>query len=296
MATLLDSNTRVLVQGLGRDGSFQTKRMLEYGTNIVAAVHPGRGGAKFEDKIPYFETVNEAVQKTAANCGVIFVPALAAPDAIVEQIDGGIRLIVCITEGIPVRDMVKVKYYLRHKKTAAGQPVRLIGPNCPGIIHPASKTKVGIIPGSIVSAGNVGVVSRSGTMTYEAIAQLGEHGYGQSTCIGIGGDSVVGTVFTDALELFEKDDETRAIVLIGEIGGDREQQAAAYIASAVSKLVVAYIAGQSAPKGKRMGHAGAIISGKSGTATAKIEALKQAGAHIAEIPTMIGAKIKEVLG
>ena len=290
MAILVGPETRLLIQGLGRDGSFQASRTREYGTNMVAAVHPGRDGHKFEDEVPYFSSVARAVEATGANTGVIFVPAPFAMDAIIEQVDAGLELVVCITEGIPVLDMVKVVAYMK------GKPTRLIGSNCPGVLSPASKAKVGIIPGNIVRPGNIGVVSRSGTLTYEAIAQLVQHGLGQSTCVGIGGDPVHGTTFTDVLELFQADDETEAIVLIGEIGGIREQLAAEYIRQHVTKPVVASIVGQSAPPGKRMGHAGAIITGKAALASEKIEALSEAGVHVVESPTQIGAMMKEVIG
>ncbi|MCH7983032.1 MAG: succinate--CoA ligase subunit alpha [Chloroflexi bacterium] len=290
MAILVGPETRLLIQGLGRDGSFQASRTREYGTNMVAAVHPGRDGQKFEDEVPYFSSVARAVEATGANTGVIFVPAPFAMDAIIEQVDAGLELVVCITEGIPVLDMVKVVAYMK------GKPTRLIGSNCPGVLSPASKAKVGIIPGNIVRPGNIGVVSRSGTLTYEAIAQLVQHGLGQSTCVGIGGDPVHGTTFTDVLELFQADDETEAIVLIGEIGGIREQLAAEYIRQHVTKPVVASIAGQSAPRGKRMGHAGAIITGKAALASEKIRALSEAGVHVVESPTQIGAMMKEVIG
>ena len=290
MAILVGPETRLLIQGLGRDGSFQASRTREYGTNMVAAVHPGRDGQKFEDEVPDFSSVARAVEATGANTGVIFVPAPFAMDAIIEQVDAGLELVVCITEGIPVLDMVKVVAYMK------GKPTRLIGSNCPGVLSPASKAKVGIIPGNIVRPGNIGVVSRSGTLTYEAIAQLVQHGLGQSTCVGIGGDPVHGTTFTDVLELFQADDETEAIVLIGEIGGIREQLAAEYIRQHVTKPVVASIAGQSAPRGKRMGHAGAIITGKAALASEKIRALSEAGVHVVESPTQIGAMMKEVIG
>ena len=257
---------------------------------MVAAVHPGRNGQKFEDNVPFFSQVADAVEQTGANTGVIFVPAPFAMDAIIEQVDAGLELVVCITEGVPVIDMVKVMAYIKDK------PTRLIGSNCPGVLSPADKAKVGIIPSNIVKPGNVGVVSRSGTLTYEAIAQLVQHGLGQSTCVGIGGDPVHGTTFTDVLELFETDNETEAIVLIGEIGGTREQLAADYIKKHINKPVVAAIAGQSAPVGKRMGHAGAIITGKAAMASEKINSLAEAGVHIAESPALIGAKMKEVLG
>jgi len=289
MAVLVGSETRLLVQGLGRDGSFQATRAREYGTNMVAAVHPNRDGQKFEDEVPYFSTVAKAVEETGANTGVIFVPAPFAMDAIIEQVDAGIELVVCITEGVPVLDMAKVMAYIKDK------PTRLIGANCPGVLSPASKAKVGIIPGNIVQPGNIGVVSRSGTLTYEAIAQLVQHGMGQSTCVGIGGDPIHGTTFTDVLELFQADDETEAIVLIGEIGGIREQLAADYIKEHVTKPVVATIAGQSAPPGKRMGHAGAIITGKAALASEKNKALSEAGVHVVDSPALIGAKMKEIL-
>lgn len=290
MAILVGRETRLLIQGLGRDGSFQASRTREYGTNMVAAVHPGRDGEKFEDEVPYFSTVAKAVEDTGANTGVIFVPAPFAMDAIIEQVDAGLELVVCITEGVPVLDMVKVMAYIKDR------PTRLIGSNCPGVLTPASKAKVGIVPGNIVRPGNIGVVSRSGTLTYEAIAQLVQYGLGQSTCVGIGGDPVHGTTFTDALELFQADDETEAIVLIGEIGGVREQLAAEYIKENVTKPVVAAIAGQSAPAGKRMGHAGAIITGRAALASEKSRALSEAGVHVVDSPTHIGARMKEVVG
>lgn len=290
MAILVGPETRLLIQGLGRDGSFQASRTREYGTNMVAAVHPGRDGQKFEDEVPYFSTVAKAVEDTGANTGVIFVPAPFAMDAIIEQVDARLELVVCITEGVPVLDMVKVMAYIKDR------PTRLIGSNCPGVLSPASKAKVGIVPGNIVRPGNIGVVSRSGTLTYEAIAQLVQYGLGQSTCVGIGGDPVHGTTFTDALELFQADDETEAIVLIGEIGGVREQLAAEYIRENVTKPVVAAIAGQSAPAGKRMGHAGAIITGRAALASEKSRALSEAGVHVVDSPTHIGARMKEVIG
>lgn len=290
MSVLIGAETKLLVQGLGRDGSFQASRMREYGTNMVAAVHPNRDGQKFEDSVPYFSTVTDAVSETGANTGVIFVPAPFAADAIIEQIDAGLDVVVCVSEGVPVHDMVKVNAYVQ------GSNSRLVGPNCPGLIHPASKAKVGIIPGSIVEPGRIGVVSRSGTLTYEAIAQLVQVGLGQSTCVGIGGDPIHGTTFTDVLALFQEDDETDAIVMIGEIGGVREQLAAEFIEQHVTKPVVAAIAGQTAPPGKRMGHAGAIITGKAGLASEKNRALAEAGVHVVESPAYIGAKMKEVLG
>ena len=285
---ILDKNTKVLVQGLGKDGTFQAQRSIEYGTNVVACVHPNRQGVLFEDRIPYFETVKDAVDETNANVGVIYVPAPFAMDAIIEQIDANLEIVVCITEGIPIHDMVKVKNHLKDKKTT------LIGPNCPGIILPRLKIKVGIIPSNICHDGNVGVVSRSGTLTYEAISQIGEAGLGQSVCVGIGGDPIHGTSFIDVLEFFEKDKNTNSIVLIGEIGGTKEQEAAEFIRSKVSKPVVFTIAGTTAPKGKRMGHAGAVISGKMGLASEKIKALITAGAHHADDPSKIGETLKSI--
>jgi len=285
---ILDKNTKVLVQGLGKDGTFQAQRSIEYGTNVVACVHPNRQGVLFEDRIPYFETVKDAVDETNANVGVIYVPAPFAMDAIIEQIDANLEIVVCITEGIPIHDMVKVKNHLKDKKTT------LIGPNCPGIILPRLKLKVGIIPSNICHDGNVGVVSRSGTLTYEAISQIGEAGLGQSLCVGIGGDPIHGTSFIDVLEFFEKDKNTNSIVLIGEIGGTKEQEAAEFIRSKVSKPVVFTIAGTTAPKGKRMGHAGAVISGKMGLASEKIKALITAGAHHADDPSKIGETLKSI--
>ena len=290
MAILVGPETRLLIQGLGRDGSFQASRTRKYGTNMVAAVHPGRDGQKFEDEVPYFSTVAKAVEDTGANTGVIFVPAPFAMAAIIEQVDARLELVGCITEGVPVLDMVKVMAYIKDR------PTRLIGSNCPGVLSPASKAKVGIVPGNIVRPGNIGVVSRSGTLTYEAIAQLVQYGLGQSTCVGIGGDPVHGTTFTDVLELFQADDETEAIVLIGEIGGVREQLAAEYIRENVTKPVVAAIAGQSAPAGKRMGHAGSIITGRAALASEKSRALTEAGVHVVDSPTHIGARMKEVIG
>ena len=285
---ILDKNTKVLVQGLGKDGTFQAQRSIEYGTNVVACVHPNRQGVLFEDRIPYFETVKDAVDETNANVGVIYVPAPFAMDAIIEQIDANLEIVVCLTEGIPIHDMVKVKNHLKDKKTT------LIGPNCPGIILPRLKIKVGIIPSNICHDGNVGVVSRSGTLTYEAISQIGEAGLGQSLCVGIGGDPIHGTSFIDVLEFFEKDKNTNSIVLIGEIGGTKEQEAAEFIRSKVSKPVVFTIAGTTAPKGKRMGHAGAVISGKMGLASEKIKALITAGAHHADDPSKIGETLKSI--
>ncbi len=290
MGILVDGDTRLLVQGLGRDGSFQASSCRAYGTNMVAGVHPGRGGTRFEDEVPVFNSVAEAVDRTGANAGLIFVPAPGAADAIVEQVDAGLPLVVCITEGVPVQDMVRVLAYLD------GKDSRLVGPNCPGLIRPDTRTKVGIIPGDILEPGRVGVVSRSGTLTYEAIVQLTELGIGQSTCVGIGGDPLHGTSFVETLALFQDDPGTDAIVMIGEIGGTREQQAAAFIKKHVTKPVVSAVVGQTAPPGKRMGHAGAIITGRAALASEKIRVLEEAGVHIAASPAVIGAKVREVLG
>ena len=280
---LIDKNTKILVQGLGKDGSFQAKKSIEYGTNVVACVHPNRKGQFFDEKIPYFETVIEAKEKTGANAGVIYVPAPFAIDAIIEQIDAGLDLVICITEGIPVHDMVKVKNYLQGKKT------KLIGPNCPGIIAPGLKIKIGIIPGDICKVGDVGVVSRSGTLTYEAVAQTSKNGLGQSTCIGIGGDPINGTNFIDCLDLFLKDEDTHSIIMIGEIGGTAEEEAAEFLKSSkIKKPMVGFIAGLTAPPGRRMGHAGAIISGGKGGAKDKIEVMKSAGITISKSPADIG--------
>jgi len=290
MSVLVNENTKLLVQGItGNEGSFHTKKCMEYGTKVVAGVTPGKGGAKFEGKIPVFNSVEQAVKKTGANTSMIFVPPAFAADAIIEAADAGIGLVVCITDGIPTLDMVTVLGYLKDK------PTRLIGPNCPGIISPGSKCKVGLMPGDIHMPGNVSVVSRSGTLTYEAVAQLTEQGIGQSTCIGIGGDPLIGTTFVDALELFQKDKETKLVILIGEIGGTAEQEAAGFIKAKMSKPVVSFISGSSAPPGKRMGHAGAIITGSSGTAAEKIAALKNAGVYVAPSPADIGRLAKEVL-
>ena len=277
MSILVDKNTRLLVQGItGREGEFHTRQMLEYGTKVVAGVTPGKGRLEVAG-VPVFNTVKEAVEATEANTSVIYVPARFAPDAIYEAADAGISLIVCITEGIPTLDMIKVKAYLDQKG------VRLIGPNCPGVITPG-QAKVGIIPGHITKPGPVGVVSRSGTLTYEVIYDLTAHGLGQSTCVGIGGDPILGSDFIDILTLFEADPATESVVLIGEIGGTDEERAADFIANKMTKPVVAFIAGRTAPPGKRMGHAGAIIEGGTGTAAEKIAALEAAGVKVARYP------------
>jgi succinyl-CoA synthetase alpha subunit len=289
MSILVDKNTRLLVQGItGKAGGFHAKQCAEYGTNVVAGVTPGRGGETWESKVPVFNTSSEAREKTGCNATMIFVPAAGAADAILEAADAGIELIVCITEGIPVIDMMRAKVGLRDKK------VRLIGPNCPGIITPG-QCKIGIMPGYIHKPGKVGVVSRSGTLTYEAVWQLTSRGLGQSTCIGIGGDPINGTSHTDAVRMFNEDPETEAIILIGEIGGTGEEDAAAYIKENVKKPVAAFIAGATAPPGRRMGHAGAIVSGGKGTAEGKIAALELAGVGIARTPAeMADALIKKM--
>lgn len=288
MSILVDKETRLLVQGItGGEGSFHTRRCVKYGTNVVAGVTPNKGGADL-DGIPVFNTVERAVAETGANTSIIFVPAPFAADAILEAADAGIKLIVCITEGIPTLDMVMVSSHLKQKGA------RLIGPNCPGVLS-AGKCKVGIMSGDIFLEGNVGVVSRSGTLTYEAVNQLTELGIGQSTCVGLGGDPIIGTVFVDALELFEQDPQTEAVVLIGEIGGNQEQRAAEFIKSKMSKPVIAFVAGSSAPPGRRMGHAGAIITGSSGRAQDKIAALSEAGATIAMSPAEVGITTRKVL-
>jgi len=289
MSILVDEKSRVVVQGItGREGTFHTRQCREYGTKVVAGVTPGRGGIVHEG-VPVFNTVKETVEHEAAEVSLIFVPPASAADAILEAADAGIRLVVCITEGIPVSDMVRVRAALR------GRPTRLVGPNCPGIISPG-KCKVGIMPGYIHRPGAVGVVSRSGTLTYEAVAQLGRHGLGQSTCIGIGGDPIIGTTFLDALRLFREDGSTRALVMIGEIGGGAEEEAARYAAKEMRIPLVAFVAGQTAPPGKRMGHAGAIIAGGHGTAAEKMAALSQAGVHVLKSPAEIGDAVKRLLG
>ncbi len=280
MSILVNKDTRLLVQGItGREGSFHTKRMLDYGTRIVAGATPGKGGLK-EHGIPVFNSVREAVEKTGANASVIFVPARFAPDAIYEAADAGLPLVVCLTEHIPVLEMIKVRGYLDKKGT------RLVGPNCPGLITPG-EASVGIISGHIVKPGPVGVVSKSGTLTYEVLYALTERGMGQSTCVGVGGDPINGTNFIDVLKLFEADEQTERIILMGEIGGNDEEKAAEYIKDHVTKPVTAFIAGQSAPPGRRMGHAGAIVEGGSGTAAGKIAALREAGVRVAKHPEEI---------
>ncbi len=281
MSILVNKDTKVIVQGItGKAGAFHARQCMEYGSNIVAGVTPGKGGQVFEDKVPIFDSVIDAVDKTGANATLVFVPPAFASDSILEAIDAGIELIVAVTEGIPVRDMTEVKI-----KLALSQS-RMIGPNCPGIITPG-ECKMGIMPGYIHKPGKVGVVSRSGTLTYEAVWQLTTRGHGQSTCIGIGGDPVIGTTHTDAIKLFNEDPGTDAIIMIGEIGGDAEENAAAYIKNNVKKPVAAFIAGTTAPPGRRMGHAGAIVSGGKGTAAAKIEALTDAGIAISPTPSEI---------
>lgn len=293
MSVLVDENTRLLVQGItGREGGFHTQQAMTYGTKVVAGVTPGKGGTSVKPDgtipVPVFNTVREAVEKTGANASVIFVPPPFAADAILEAVDAGLPLVVCITEGIPTFDMIRVWRVL------AGAGTRLIGPNCPGIISPG-KCKIGIMPGSIHRAGYVGVISRSGTLTYEAVGQLTGLGIGQSTCIGIGGDPIIGTTFVDALRLMNDDPDTHGIVLIGEIGGTAEEEAAAFIKAHVKKPVVGFIAGRTAPPGRRMGHAGAIISGGKGTAADKIAALQAAGVTVAESPALLGETMAQAL-
>jgi succinyl-CoA synthetase alpha subunit len=290
MSIFVDKNTRVLVQGItGREGMFHTRQCIEYGTKVVAGVTPGKGGQKM-DNVPVFNTVKNAIAETGADCSMIFVPPPFAADAIMEAVDAGLRLIVAITEGIPVLDMLRVKNYMQ------GKPVRLIGPNCPGIITPG-ECKVGIMPGPThMPGGPIGVVSRSGTLTYEVVHQLTREGIGQTTCLGIGGDPVNGTNFIDCLEAFEKDPATAGIVMVGEIGGSAEEDAAAFITGHVTKPVVGFIAGLTAPPGRRMGHAGAIISGKSGTAQSKIDVMKASGIHVCEDLGTFGKLCAEVFG
>ena len=297
MSILIDKKTRLVVQGItGSEGTFHTKQMMEYGTRVVAGVTPGKGGAMykgnekdaFDRPVPVFNTVADAVAETGANASVIFVPAAFAADAILEAAQAGVNVVVCITEGIPTRDMMTAYEYIRVKGTC------LIGPNCPGIITPG-QCKVGIMPGFIHKAGRVGVVSRSGTLTYEAVWQLTERGIGQSTCIGIGGDPIIGTRFIDAMKLFHEDSGTDAVIMIGEIGGTAEEEAAEFIRRHMHKPVVGFIAGRTAPPGRRMGHAGAIIAGGKGTAQEKMEAMRAAGIHVVESPALLGETMDKVL-
>ncbi|ATB39122.1 MULTISPECIES: succinate--CoA ligase subunit alpha [Cystobacter] len=291
MSILVNNDTKVLCQGItGSAGSFHSKQMLEYGTKLVGGVTPGKGGTDFEGKVPVFNTVADAVKQTGANTSVIFVPPPFAADSIMEAADAGISLIITITEGIPVNDMVKAKRYIQ------GKPgVRLIGPNCPGVITPGAKCKIGIMPGHIHKPGRIGVVSRSGTLTYEAVYQLTQLGLGQSTAVGIGGDPVNGTDFVDVLKLFNDDPETDAVIMIGEIGGNAEEAGAEYVAREFKKPIAGFIAGQSAPPGKRMGHAGAIISGGKGTASEKIKAMEAAGFLMAASPAELGTTLQEAI-
>ena len=285
MSILVDSNTRLLVQGItGSSGAFHARGCMEYGTNVVAGVTPGKGGQLFDGQVPVFDTVYEARQQTGCNATMIFVPAPFAGDAILEAVDAGVELVVCITEGIPVMDMMRVKTALRGTKS------RLIGPNCPGIITPG-QCKIGIMPGYIHRPGKIGVISRSGTLTYEAVWQLTQRGFGQSTCIGIGGDPINGTSHLDAVKLFREDPDTEALIIIGEIGGTAEEEAAVWIKENYDKPVAAFIAGVTAPPGRRMGHAGAIVSGGKGTAAGKMEALREAGIAIADTPATMGATL-----
>ncbi len=278
MSIFIDKSTTVIVQGItGRDGGFHTKQMIEYGTKIVGGVTPGKGGQKFESTVPVFNTVHEAVKETNANTSVIYVPPMYAADAMMEAADAGIKFIVCITEGVPVLDMTRVYPFMKEKGA------RLLGPNCPGLITPG-ESKVGIIPGRICTPGSIGVVSRSGTLTYEVVYQLTRAGMGQSTCVGIGGDPINGTNFIDCLAAFEADPKTKAVAMMGEIGGTDEQEAAEFVRKHMKKPVVGFIAGQTAPPGRRMGHAGAIISGSAGTAAEKIEAFEKAGMGVAKRP------------
>ena len=289
MSTFIDKNTRLLVQGItGRDGSFHTKQMIEYGTQVVGGVTPGKGGKKFENQVPIFNTVAEAVKKTGANATVIYVPPPFAADAMMEAADAGIPFIVCITEGVPVLDMTRVYPFVKDRG------LRLLGPNCPGLISPG-QSKVGIIPGRICTPGPVGLVSRSGTLTYEVVYQMTRAGIGQTTCVGIGGDPINGTNFIDCLDAFEKDPATKAIVMIGEIGGTDEQEAARFVKEKMSKPVVGFIAGQTAPPGRRMGHAGAIISGSAGTAAEKMQAFEENGVGVAKRPIDVVDLLKRAM-
>jgi succinyl-CoA synthetase alpha subunit len=290
MAILVDSSTRLVCQGItGSAGGFHCRQMIEYGTNLVAGVTPGKGGQRFNDTVPVYDTVAEAVEKEGANTSVIYVPAAFAGDAVMEAVAAGIELVICITEGLPTFDMMRAKQF------ATARGTRIVGPNCPGVITPG-QCKVGIMPGYIHKPGKVGIISRSGTLTYEAVWQVSQMGLGQSTCVGIGGDPVVGTNFIDVLALFAADDDTEAIIMIGEIGGTAEEEAAEFIAANVHKPVASFIAGRTAPPGKRMGHAGAIISGGSGTAESKIDALRSHGIEIAETPAVIGEALGRAIG
>ena len=290
MSILVDKSTKLLVQGItGKEGSYHAQRSAEYGANLVAGVTPGKGGQSFNDTVPVYATVQQAVDETSANASLIFVPPAFAADAIVESVDAGIDVIACITEGIPVQDTIKVVRYIRDKD------VTLIGPNCPGIISPGENFKMGIMPGHIHLAGRTGVVSRSGTLTYEAVGQLTDLNIGQSTCVGIGGDPVSGVTFVDMLEKFQNDPETDNVVMIGEIGGTKEQEAAEYIKSDFTKPIAALIVGQSAPPGKRMGHAGAIITGSAGKAEEKMKALSNAGVSVIPGPGAIGKTLQELI-
>lgn len=294
MSILVNSKSRVIVQGItGSEGTFHTTQMIEYGTNVVGGVTPGKGGTLFAEKIPIFNTAKEAVAATKANVSVVFVPAGFAADAIIEAVDAGIDLVVCITEGIPARDMIKVYDYVQNVNKK-GRTARFIGPNCPGIITPG-ECKIGIMPGFIHKKGKVGVISRSGTLTYEAVDQLTKLGIGQSTCIGIGGDPVIGTRFLDAMKLFNEDKNTEAVVMIGEIGGSAEEEAAYYIKKHFKKPVIGFIAGRTAPPGRRMGHAGAIIAGGKGTAAEKMSVMKECGIYVVESPADIGKTVKLAL-
>jgi len=287
MSVFIDKSTKLVIQGItGRDGSFHAKQMIEYGTQVVAGVTPGKGGQRFENTVPIFDTVEQAVRETGANTSVIYVPPPFAADAMMEAADAGVALVVCITEGVPVLDMTRVYPFVQERG------VRLLGPNCPGLISPG-KSKVGIIPGRICTPGPVGLVSRSGTLTYEVVFQMTRAGIGQTTCVGIGGDPINGTNFIDCLDAFEKDRETTAVVMIGEIGGTDEQDAAEFVRTKMKKPVVGFIAGQTAPPGRRMGHAGAIISGSTGTAAEKIEAFRKAGMGVAVRPIDVVGLLKE---
>ena len=290
MGILLNQDSRIMVQGItGKEGSFHARACMAYGTKVVAGVTPGKGGQLFDDEVPVYDSVDEAVARAEANVSLIFVPPPFAADAIAESVDAGVPLIACITEGVPVQDMVKVARYIENK------PVRLIGPNCPGMINPGAQCKVGIMPGAIHMPGRVGVVSRSGTLTYEAVGQLTGLGIGQSSCVGIGGDPIIGTSFVEILGLYNDDPDTDMVVFIGEIGGNMEQEAAAFIGEKMNKPVCALIVGATAPPGKRMGHAGAIITGESATAASKVKALQEAGATIIPTPADIGVTAQQVL-